>query len=51
MLLNLLGNAVKFTVVGAVDLTVIVADSDDVTKRNITITIKDTGIGKSHHWR
>lgn len=44
VLLNLLGNAIKFTDAGAVSVRVTV-DQDDATKQALRFEIKDTGIG------
>ncbi|AVM74013.1 hybrid sensor histidine kinase/response regulator [Magnetospirillum gryphiswaldense] len=43
ILLNLIGNAVKFTDHGSVTITVAVTDDD--TRRHVVVTVTDTGIG------
>ena len=46
VLLNLVGNAIKFTATGGVSLTVEpAADDPDGLKRGVTFHIRDTGIG------
>jgi PAS domain S-box-containing protein len=42
ILINLIGNAIKFTSVGEVSVTV---ETDDVTRQPVSISVRDTGIG------
>lgn len=45
ILFNLLGNALKFTETGMVEISVQVTDSDQIGPASLVITVKDTGIG------
>ena len=45
VLLNLLGNAVKFTTKGAVTLSVTCLEQDDPTRARLEIAVSDTGVG------
>ena len=45
VLFNLLGNSVKFTDEGAIDITCSVVNGSDKLKDYIAFSIKDTGIG------
>ena len=47
ILINLVGNAVKFTHKGSITLEVSVLPGNDATRRNILFSVKDTGIGIS----
>ncbi|WP_321430923.1 PAS domain S-box protein [uncultured Methanolobus sp.] len=45
VLVNLLGNAIKFTSAGEVELKVIAGKTDIESKADITFSVRDTGIG------
>ncbi|MBP1910314.1 response regulator [Methanolobus bombayensis] len=45
ILVNLLGNAIKFTPSGEVELKVVVGKTDSQGKADITFSVRDTGIG------
>ncbi len=45
VLLNLLGNAIKFTERGQIDLTLSLTPMPDGASQSVTFTVKDTGIG------
>ncbi len=47
ILVNIMGNAVKFTGSGGIHLKVIESDGDDESTVNISFSVKDTGIGIS----
>ncbi len=48
ILLNLVGNAIKFTSTGSVELRIFLNASDDTTKSRIVFAVRDTGIGISN---
>lgn len=45
ILLNFIGNAVKFTSTGSVELRIFLNASDDTAKSRIVFAVRDTGIG------
>lgn len=45
ILLNLVGNAIKFTDAGSVELRIFLNASDDMAKSRIVFAVRDTGIG------